>query len=126
MHLPKFLKSLLIGSLSLQSLANIHAQPKLPNIQTKSIRTPADLKIDGKSLEWNDQFQAYNRATSVFYTMANNDDVLYLIIKASDPDVINKIVDRGVTLTIKRSKKDKDNMSFMYPVTYGKSIVSFR
>jgi len=98
---------------------------KLPNKQEASIWAPADLKMDGKALEWNNMFQAYNRATDFFYTMANNDDILYIIIQARDKDVINKIVDRGITLTIKRSKSDKDNMSFTFPVSDGKNPLFF-
>ena len=35
---------------------------KLPNTQETSLRAPANLKVDGKPTEWNNQFQAYNKA----------------------------------------------------------------
>jgi hypothetical protein len=107
------------------SLTVVYAQSKLPNKQSAGLWTSANLKIDGKANEWNNRFQAYNHATDVFYTMANNDEELYIIVQANNPDVINKIVDGGVTLTIKKSKNDKDNMSFTYPVNDSKDIVFF-
>lgn len=38
---------------------------KLPNLQQSSMRAPANIKIDGKPIEWG-QYQAYNRATEIF------------------------------------------------------------
>jgi len=100
---------------------------KLPNVQEAGLRAPSKVKIDGKTTEWNNQFQAYNHATNIFYTMANDDDNLYLVVQATDYDVINKIVGGGVTLTIQKSakKNDKDNINITYPVIDGKGSLTF-
>lgn len=92
---------------------------KLPGKQNASINAPANVKIDGKLQEWPNGLQAYNAATGIYYSLANNDDNLYLIIKATDPDIINKIVDGGITLTIQSApkKSDKQKVSITYPVT---------
>src|ERR1700744_4874348 len=91
---------------------------KLPNVQPAGIRAPADIKMDGKTTEWNNQFQAYNRATDIYYTLANDDDHLYLTVQATIPDIINKIIGGGITLTIQKSgkKNDKDGISITYPI----------
>jgi len=77
------------------------------------MRAPADIKIDGKANEWSDQFQAYNHATEVFYTMANDDNNLYVVIKAVKPRIVEKIIDGGITFII--SDATKKGISLTYP-----------
>ncbi len=91
---------------------------KLPNVQQVNLRAPADIKIDGKATEWDNKFQAYSNHTEFYYTIANDDKNLYVVIQATDPAIIRRIINGGVTLTIDRSdqKKDKDGMSITYPV----------
>ncbi|MES2278099.1 MAG: hypothetical protein V4592_18865 [Bacteroidota bacterium] len=91
---------------------------KLPNVQQRSLRAPANIKIDGKPSEWNNNFEAYNRATNLYYTLCNDDNNLYMVIHASDPDVLSKITNRGVILLIDPSgkKTDKDAVSITYPI----------
>lgn len=97
--------------------ARIFAQ-KLPNVQRGSLRAPANIKIDGKASEWGGQFQAYNHATSIYYTLCNDDNNLYLAVQASDPDVLTKITNCGVLLVIDPSgkKTDKNAVSITFPV----------
>ncbi|GGA94627.1 hypothetical protein [Mucilaginibacter rubeus] len=94
----------------------IYAQ-KLPGIQQSSLRAPSNVKIDGKSTEWSNKFQAYNHATDIFYTMANDDDNLYLTIQATEHTNINKILGGGIILTINPSnqKNIKNGISITYP-----------
>lgn len=91
---------------------------KLPNVQQGSLRAPISLKIDGKPTEWNSTFQAYNRATDVFYSISNDGTNLYLVIQAVEPSVINKIIGGGITLTVQKSgkKTDAGGISITYPV----------
>jgi len=107
---------ILSAVLSFIIVASVKAQ-KLPNIQEKSLRAPAAIKVDGKPTEWNDQFQAYNKATDIFYTISNDNDKLYLTVKVPNLDIINKIVSAGITLTINGTgkMKDQDGMSVTYP-----------
>jgi hypothetical protein len=95
----------------------LHAQ-KLPDLQKKSLRAPNNIKIDGNAIEWGNRFQAYNKATDIFYTICNNDENLYLIIHASDPDVLTKITNRGVLFCINTLgiKKAENIISINYPV----------
>jgi len=57
---------------------------KLPNKQQIGIRAPADINVDGKTAEWHDKFQAYNMNNRIFYTISNDDNNLYLTIRAGD------------------------------------------
>jgi len=90
---------------------------KLPNIQTASLKAPANAKVDGKASEWS-AMQANNKATEVSYAIANDADNLYLVIQTGDRDIIHRIVNGRVTFTInKAGKKSEDNaIAISYPV----------
>lgn len=103
---------------------------KLPNVQTASLRAPANVKIDGKATEWNNQLQAYNKATNVFYTIANDDNKLYLTIQATDESIIKKIIMGGLTLSVnKTNKRDIKNAAAVtfpvYDINYPPSYFNF-
>ncbi|HCN84775.1 MAG TPA: hypothetical protein DIT07_14330 [Sphingobacteriaceae bacterium] len=91
---------------------------KLPNVQETSLRAPTAIKVDDKPTEWNNQFQAYNKTTEIFYTISNDDDKLYLTVQATDLDVINKILEGGVSLRINGlgKMKDQGGKVITYPV----------
>jgi hypothetical protein len=105
----------------------------LPKIQTASVRAPDNIKIDGKTTEWNDTFQAYNVDNHIFYTISNDDNYLYFTARMDDDtgnekefDAGNaKVLYGGITLTIKlpaekedgKSKKIKD-VSITFPTEY--------
>jgi hypothetical protein len=96
----------------------IFAQSHLKNVQATSVWAPANVKIDGKINEWEDNFQAYNKSTRLFYTLANNEKYLYLAITSTDAQNNTKIAAGGITLTINTAgkKKDKDAFMLTYPV----------
>lgn len=75
---------------------------KLPTVQKSSLRAPSNIKIDGETTEWGDKFQAYNTATDIFYTMANDDRGLYLVVQSGDPKIIQRLTG-GITLTIQKN-----------------------
>ena len=87
--------------ISLISFQNIYAQ-KLPSVQQKSLRAPANVKIDGKTNEWG-KLQAYNPATELFYTIANDDKTLYLTIQATDWNTLTNIANGGIKLAIQKT-----------------------
>gem|GEM_PF-209258 len=102
--------------------SNAHAQ-KLPNKQEISVRAPKNIKIDGNPIEWDNKFQAYNHATDIFYTLSNDDANLYLVVQATDPGIINKIVNGRISFTINKSgKKSDDNaVTISYPIFESKN-----
>jgi len=107
-----------IAALLLSSIFITANAQKLPNVQTISLRAPATIKVDGKTTEWDNKFQAYNHATEVYYTLSNDDNYLYLTVQATDQSVINKIMSGGITLAINKARKknDKNGVSITYPV----------
>ena len=94
---------------------------KLPGVQQASVKAPANIKIDGKADEWADRFEAYNPATELWYTIANDDKRLYLTILANNQStygVVNRIIASGLTFTVANNKvKGSKGVSVTYPVT---------
>ncbi len=113
-NLKKIALALLLATVCVAANAQ-----KLPNVQPSTgLRAPATIKVDGNANEWDANFQAYNHATDVYYTIANDDDKLYLVVQATDKQIINKILGGGVTLTIQKSgkKTDKGGITIIYPI----------
>ncbi|MCC8424242.1 hypothetical protein [Mucilaginibacter sp. UR6-11] len=94
---------------------------KLPKIQITSVAAPADIKVDGKTTEWNNKFQAFNRTTEVFYTLSNSATKLYFTVQSTERKIIRKLLSNGITLTIMADpKQNKDGLAVTFPF-YGKS-----
>jgi hypothetical protein len=110
-------KTLLTMIPMLLALTSLNAQ-KLPDIQEKSKIAPPAVRIDGKTTEWGDDFEANNKRTNLFYTMANDDQYLYLIVKSTNAMNNSKIIAGGLTLTINQNgkKNDKGSASITYPI----------
>lgn len=104
------------STLSLLLTVNAIAQ-KLPTKQDKSLRAPAGIKIDGVASEWDNKFQAHNNATEISYTIANDDEKLYLTVQAAYQDIVDKILRGGITFTINHTQKKKDEkpVAITYP-----------
>ncbi|MFD0748790.1 hypothetical protein ACFQZS_01465 [Mucilaginibacter calamicampi] len=115
------MKKLQLLLFSALAYVSAYAQ-KLPNKQEASIRIPATVKIDGKAAEWDNKLKAYNTATDFSYTLANNNEDLYLVIQTKDRFVFNKIIDRGLTLSVKNTKTGKTaNITYPHTTYTGKN-----
>jgi hypothetical protein len=101
---------LLVLNISIVSLAQ-----KLPVKQQTSVIAPVGVKVDGKITEWGN-LQAYNPATEISYTIANDNDKLYLVCSATVVEVIQKIQLGGITLSI--SPVDKKSVIEPVAITY--------
>ncbi|WP_448698560.1 hypothetical protein ACFGVR_17085 [Mucilaginibacter sp. AW1-3] len=88
------------------------------DIQAANLKAPEGIKIDGKLNEWGYDFQAYNKTTKAYYTMANDDKNLYLVVKVKDKLNIVKTLGGGISLTINTAdkKKDKDAFVITFPM----------
>jgi hypothetical protein len=91
---------------------------KLKDVQEGSLWAPAGVKADGKLVEWNDSFQAYNKATKLYYTISNDEKNIYLAIKSTDAMNNNKIVAGAITIAINTEgkKKTENTYKITYPV----------
>src|SRR5687767_12642480 len=94
---------ILCGSQLITSFAQ-----KLPELQTDGLRAPVTVKIDGKLDEWG-SLPAYNKRVNVFYSISNDDENLYLVIKSDNSIIISKIMQGGIAFTVSTSgKKEKE------------------
>ncbi len=110
-----------VTSLLLLSAAGLFgqdAQKKLKDIQANNFLAPSPVKIDGKLNDWNGEFQAYNKSTHLYYTLANDEKNLYLVVKTSDMTTKAKIAAGGLTLAINTAgkKKEQDAYSLTFPL----------
>ncbi|OCX50531.1 hypothetical protein BEL04_22400 [Mucilaginibacter sp. PPCGB 2223] len=102
---------------------------KQPSVQEVGVRAPANIKIDGKLDEWpNKLLSAYNSTSRIYYTIANDDENLYLVVRGFGQRVSRKALEGGLTFTISHStgKKERekapDNVSISFPVPQGEKI----
>jgi len=104
---------LLLTLLSISAYAQ-----KLNSVQEESVWAPINVKIDAKATEWGDTFRAFNKATDIFYTMANDDANLYIVIKSTNQVNNNKILGGGIDITMNTAgkKKEKDAYVIAFPV----------
>ncbi|MDB4925281.1 hypothetical protein [Mucilaginibacter sp.] len=111
-------KHLPLAILMVFCFAKIFAQSKLKEVQTNSLWAATTVKVDGNLTEWKNDFQAYNKSTKLYYTLANDAKYLYLVIQSSDATNNAKIAAGGITFTINTAdkKKDKDAFTLTYPV----------
>ena len=96
--------ALLFTVISLSAFAQ-----KTAAVQEGSVWAPVNTKIDAKLNEWGDNFQAFNKTTNIYYTMANDGNNLYLAIKSANQANNNKIIGGGITFTVNTDGKKKDN-----------------
>lgn len=112
------LSKLSLSSLLLLAFSSVGYAQKLPDVQSTGIYAPTGIRADGKSTEWNDSFQALNKRTNIYYTIANDDNNLYVAIKSTDPANNTKIMAGGITLSINPDgkKKEKESITLTYPL----------
>ncbi|TWF42488.1 hypothetical protein FHW36_102244 [Chitinophaga polysaccharea] len=78
---------------------------------------PANIKVDGQATEWPKPLQFYNNETKLFYTIANDQDNIYVIVSVPDPKSQMKIMRSGLTLSVNATGKKKGGASITFPLT---------
>jgi len=113
------MKNLKIILLFVAIYANSYAQ-KLPEKQETGLWKPADVKIDGNADAWINNMQAYNKTVEVYYSLANDDQNLYLFLWTQKPRIIEKLLGGGLSFTInnqgKKEAASANNIVITYPV----------
>jgi len=136
------MKRIAVVLLSALAFLQVNAQ-KLPNVQQVSLRAPANIKVDGRASDWGDKFEAYNPATDLYYTIANDDKRLYFIflsdskkvrgnatpgaVSVSSPALINYLVNGGIRINIQKNanKNDKGVPGVVFPYFKEGAGISF-
>ncbi len=97
-------------------LLSLHSQA-----QTKALNTlkppPADIKIDGDLKDWGDSLRYFNADKKIYYTLANDKDNLYMVVRVNDRTEQIRIIRAGLTLSINTKGKKKEESSITFPVS---------
>lgn len=102
------MKKITLSLLATLAFLQANAQ-KLPQVQQVSLRAPDNIRVDGKNKEWGTQLQAFNNATGIFYSMANDDKKLYLVVQTQSYRVMNSIASGGIKLVIQKNRTKNDS-----------------
>jgi hypothetical protein len=87
---------------------------KLPGLQDKYVFLPTNARVDGKATEWNNQFSARNQNNYMSYTVANDKENIYIIIRLNDYITIGKALEGGFTFSVSNSADRKKQISAEY------------
>ncbi|RZA04018.1 MAG: hypothetical protein EOP47_00440 [Sphingobacteriaceae bacterium] len=84
--------------------------------QTITLKAPpANIVIDGNNKEWGDM-SYHNSDNNLHYTISNDKDNLYLVIKTNDERQLNNILLSGVTFSIDTKGRKKTTYEVTFPV----------
>lgn len=111
------INTLLLFTISAVNTPNTTFAQNLPKVQEESIQAPSNIKIDGKTTEWGDSFQAYNTNNRIYYTISNDDNNLYLTLLTSD-GYANEKVKFGISFTasLSAAKNNETNAVVTFPI----------
>ncbi|GAB2985332.1 hypothetical protein GCM10027049_24910 [Mucilaginibacter puniceus] len=72
--------------------------------------------IDGNNKEWGNDLAYYNADKKIHYTISNDKNNLYLVIKTNDEKQFNNILFGGVTFSIDTKGRKKKTQSITFPL----------
>lgn len=77
---------------------------------------PGKITIDGNINDWGDSLRYYNPEKKLNYTLANDQQNLYLAIRFNDRMEQERIMRAGLTWSVNPKGKKKDTYSLTFPV----------
>ena len=78
---------------------------------------PAHVAIDGKLNDWGDSLRYHNEEKNINYTLANENQNLYAVIRINDRLEQARILYAGITLSIDTKGKKKEAYSITFPLS---------
>jgi len=102
-----------IAQLFIVNISN--AQSSKTGVATLQV-PPANLVIDGNAKEWGDSLRYYNAEKKINYSLANDQENLYMAIKITDRLNQMKILRAGITFSIDTKGKKKETYSLTFPL----------
>ncbi|HEY2583955.1 MAG TPA: hypothetical protein VGI43_19255 [Mucilaginibacter sp.] len=77
---------------------------------------PKNIEIDGDVKEWGDSLRYYNTEKHINYSIANDQDNLYMAIRISNRLDQKKILKSGITFSVDPKGKKKETFSITFPL----------
>ncbi len=91
-------------------------QPSYAQETTLALKSPATaVTIDGKNTEWGENLAYHNAENNIHYTISNDKENLYLVIKTNDTKQQNNIILAGVTFSIDTKGRKKKGYAVTFP-----------
>jgi hypothetical protein len=111
----KHCTSMLLSALILVTASTVKAQSSktIGNLQPP----PTNVVIDGNLSEWGDSLQYLNDEKKIPYTLANDQENLYVAIRINDRTEQARIINAGVTLSIDPKGKKKETFTMTFPLS---------
>jgi hypothetical protein len=78
---------------------------------------PANIIIDGNLSEWGDSLRYLNEDKKIPYTLANDQENLYVAIRINDRLEQARIINAGITLSIDPKGKKKETFTITFPLS---------
>ncbi|MFA6085696.1 hypothetical protein [Mucilaginibacter sp.] len=78
---------------------------------------PANVVIDGNLNEWGDSLRYLNEEKKIPYTLANDQENLYVAIRINDRMEQARIINAGITLSIDPKGKKKETFAMTFPLS---------
>ena len=73
------------------------------------------IAIDGQAQEWGDTLSYYNAENKIRYTISNDKDKLYLVVKVKDPVQESNILIGGLTFNVDTKGKKRTSFVTTFP-----------
>ncbi|MCJ8212093.1 hypothetical protein MUY27_20415 [Mucilaginibacter sp. RS28] len=108
------MKALLVApfAASLLMATYAHGQNKQDHLQPP----PAGISIDGSLKDWGDSLRYYNEDKKLYYSLANDQENLYMAMRVNDLTEQRRILAAGLTLGVNPKGKKKETYSITFPV----------
>ncbi len=98
-------------------LLSIYTKVSYAQENIVALKTPTTaVTIDGDNKEWGNDLAYYNDYTKIHYTISNDKDNLYLVIKTKDEKQLTNILFGGVTFSIDTKGRKKKTHSITFPL----------
>ena len=96
------------------AIGTAHAQKK--NDKNFLAPPPANISIDGTLKDWGDSLRYYNEEKKLNYSLANDNENIYMAIRINDRTEQARILNAGLTWSINTKGKKKEDYSITFPV----------
>ncbi|WP_166727648.1 hypothetical protein [Mucilaginibacter gilvus] len=87
---------------------------------------PAAVVVDGKLNEWGDSLRYISEEKKIPYTIANDKDNIYVVVRISDRSEQRRALMAGITFSIDPKGKKKEAFSVTFPYTNPEAIPAER
>lgn len=105
-----------ISFCTIQLVLNTVCYAQNKPLQNQLQPPPSNITIDGDVKEWGDSLRYYNKEKQLNYSLANDQDNLYMAIRVNDRSEQIRILRAGLTLSIDTRGKKKESFTITFPV----------